>query len=275
MRDLGWTEGGNLRIDFRWAEADTERLRAYAAELIRSKPDLIVAHTGSGLAAVRAVGRPTGGVRASVGSGGQRFRVEPCKPGGNITGFTTFEYSMGGKWLEMLKEIAPKVDAGRAPDEYAEPQLDRMADGRPRPFRPPWVCRSPVPACSAADEFEPTISAFARETNGALLLPPTPSRTTHRDAVVARCGPSPPACDLRIRDIGWRAGGLMSYGLDLPHSGASRRVCRSDSSRNEARQICRSRPPTKFELVINLKTAKALGLDVPPMLLARADEVIE
>ena len=129
LRDLGWTEGGNLRIDFRWAEADTERLRAYAAELIRSKPDLIVAHTGSGLAAVRqSVDLPVVFVQASdpVASG---FASSLANPGGNITGFTTFEYSMGGKWLEMLKEIAPKVDAGRAPDEYAEPQLDRMATG--------------------------------------------------------------------------------------------------------------------------------------------------
>jgi putative tryptophan/tyrosine transport system substrate-binding protein len=249
LQQLGWTDGRNVRIDTRWTAGDADRTRRQAAELIALAPDVVVATGTPTLGPLQQATRTVPIVfMMTVDPVGGGFVDSLSRPGGNTTGFMLFEYGMGGKWLELLKEIAPRVT--RVGTEVSPINL------RDSP------------------EIERGVTAFARSANGGLIVTTNTLANVHRDLIVmlAARHKLPALYSARYFVIG---GGLMSYGPD-----------RIDQSRRAAAYVDRilkgEKPadlpvqaPTKYELVINLKTAKALGLTVPDTLLARADEVIE
>jgi ABC-type uncharacterized transport system substrate-binding protein len=274
LAQLGWSEGRNVRIDTRWGEGDAERGRRYAAELVALAPDVILAFGGSVLApllqATRAVPIVFTIVADPVGAG---LVDSLARPGGNITGFTGFEYSLGGKWLELLKQIAPGVTRAaviRDPaitsgiGQWGAIQTAAPAIG---------VEVSPVNVRDAG-EIERALAAFARSSNGGLIVTGSALAGVHRDLIVTL------AARHKLPAVyTWRvfvtSGGLISYGPDFidQHRQAAGYVDRILKGEKPADLPVQA--PTKYELVINLKTAKALGLEVPPTLLARADEVLE
>src|SRR6266404_3184444 len=273
LSQLGWSEGRNLRIDARWANAGD--IQRHAAELVAAAPDVLVAATGaptvaSLLQATRTIPIVFAIVIDPVGAG---FVASMAQPGGNATGFTVYEYSMSGKWLELLKEIAPGVTRAavlRDPaitsgiGQFAAIQTAAPSFG---------VEVSPV-SMHDAPEIERAVTAFARSANGGLIVTAAPLGEAHREPIVTLAARNrlPAVYSNRVFVT---AGGLISYGPD-----------RVDQYRRAAGYVDRilkgEKPaalpvqaPTKYELVINLKTARALGIDVPPTLLARADGVIE
>jgi ABC-type uncharacterized transport system substrate-binding protein len=273
LQQLGWTDGHNLQIDYRLAEGDTERLRSQAAELIALTPDVILAVGSPSLAEVQRATRTIPIVFVTVSDPvGAGFVDSLARPLGNITGFAQFEYSLSGKWLELLKEIAPGVTRAaviRNPaiasgiGQFAAIQAAAPSLGME--LRPVDV--------REAREIERAITAFARSTNGGLILT-SAGGSVQRDLIVALAARHrlPAVYPFRFYVA---AGGLISYGPDFLDqyrraAGYIDRILKGEKPADLPVQA-----PTKYELVINLKTAKALGLDVPPMLLARADEVIE
>jgi putative tryptophan/tyrosine transport system substrate-binding protein len=275
LQNLGWTQGNNVRIDARWGGGDPERIRLYAAELAGMKPDLIWADGGA--LSLLPLKRATNTIPIvftllydPIGSG---FLASLARPGGNITGFTLGEFSMGGKLLEVLKEAAPKVGVVAVILNLEQPPHVAMWRAI-EAIAPAFGVRLIATDVQRPAEIEGAIEAFAREPNGGLIVLPSPIFTVQRDLITALAVRHrlPAAYALRF----WAtSGGLLSYGVDDV-----------DQSRQAAQYVDRilrgEKPgdlpvqqPTKFELVINLKTAKAIGLDVPPILLARADEVIE
>jgi putative ABC transport system substrate-binding protein len=273
LDELGWNEGRNIRIDARWAGGDMDRLRAYAAELVSLKPDVTF---GRGTPAVAALQRATRiipivfvSAQNPVGSG---FVESFARPGGNITGFVDFEPAMGGKWLEVLKEIAPGVV--RAALIYnPQTHTGQYFQSIETASRTLAVMPIRLPFGDAA-ELERGIGDFAREPNGGLLVLGDSSTFLHRELIVTLAVRHRLPAFYPFRDF-ISSGGLVYYGDD-----------RTDQLRKAAEYIDRilrgAKPgdlpvqaPTKFELVINLKAAKAIGLEISPTLLARADEVIE
>jgi putative tryptophan/tyrosine transport system substrate-binding protein len=275
LQELGWIEGRNIQIDYRWNRADAERAQVYATELIELKPDLLLAHAPLSLEVLRQRTRSIPIVFLQVPDPVEAGVVASmARPGANITGFTHFEYTMGGKWLSLLKEIAPRTTRvltivssewlliGRFHDsiEVAAPSFGiRLMRGDVRG--------------GGADEIESAIAGFAREPNGGLIAPPYITTTNQRGLIIALAAryrlPAIYPYRFFVTD-----GGLMSYGVDLVDlfrraAGYVDRILKGEKPADLPVQA------TKFELVINLKTAKALGLDVPATLLARADEVIE
>ena len=271
---MGWTEGGNLRIDYRWAAADPDRLRAHAAELVGLTPDVILAHAPPALKALRAETRtvpivfvmvPVPVAREVVGS--------LARPGGNITGFAHTDVEIAGKWLELLKEISPAMKRAAFlldPDHPAWAGYVRTITAAASSFS---IEVTPGSIRDAA-EIERVIEDFAREPNGGLIVLPTITTQVHRDLIVRL------AARHRLPAIyGFRyfptSGGLMSYGID-PVDLFRRAASYVDRILNGAKAgELPVQAPTKIELVINLKTAKAMGLDVPWFLQQRAYEVIE
>jgi len=274
LQRLGWTEGGNVRTDTRWAADDADRYRRYSEELIALEPDVIVAAGSQSGAALLRVTRTVpivfAGVIDPVGAG---FVTSMARPGGNATGFTSFEYSLSGKWLELLKEIAPnltRVAVLRDPSfaagigQFAAIQSAASSSG---------VDLSAIDPRDAG-EIERALAAFAREPNGGLIVTASASALTHRHQIIAL------TTRLRLPNVyPFRYypadGGLASY---APEPNASFKLAATYVDRilkGEKPADLPVQHPTKYELVINLKTAKALGLEVPPALLARADEVIE
>ena len=273
LKQLGWTNGGNLRIDYRWAGNDPEMIRKFVAELVASKPDVIL---NSGSIAVGPMMQATRDIPIvflqvidPVGSG---LIESMAQPGGNVTGFMQFEYSLAGKWLELLKEIAPNVsrvavvrDATRIPGIGQFAVIQAMAP-------PHRMELSPINAGDPA-EMERGIAALARVANAGLVVT-AGGTAVHRDLIIAA------AAKYRLPAIyPYRyfatSGGLISYGPDTiePYLRAASYVDRILKGERPANLPVQA--PTKYQLVINLKTAKALGLTVPPSLLARADEMIE
>jgi putative ABC transport system substrate-binding protein len=273
LQELGWIEGGNVRIETRWAGGDDGLVRKHAAELAALAPDVILT---SGSVTVRPVQQATGTVPIvfvqvvdPVGSG---YVDSLSRPGGNTTGFTLFEYSLTGKWLELLKEIAPHVTRaavirdptrGSGIAQFAAIQTAAQSLG---------VELSPVNAEDVHD-MERGIMAFARSANGGLIV--TSGGTGFHRNVIIRL-----AAQLRLPSVyPYRyyatEGGLAAYGPNTidPYRRAARYVDRILKGEKPADLPVQA--PTKYELVINLKTAKALGMMVPSALLARADEVIE
>jgi putative tryptophan/tyrosine transport system substrate-binding protein len=274
LQDLGWTEGRNVKFDYRWTAGDPARMRRYAAELVGLAPEVIM---NGGLPTLVAIQQETrtipvvfAQVLDPVGAG---FVESLAHPGGNITGFVSFEYSMAGKWLDTLTHIAPRMRRIAAVRDLASPSEMGML-GAIQAVLPTFSIPFVVIGGRDSAEFERAIEGFARESNGGLIILPSPNTLVQRRAIMATAARQGlPA----IYPYGFfaREGGLMSYGI-VP----------SDNFRRAASYVDRilkgAKPgelpvqvPTKFELVINLKTAKALGLEVPPTLLARADEVIE
>jgi putative tryptophan/tyrosine transport system substrate-binding protein len=274
LERLGWTIGRNVRIDLRWAAGDPERIRRGVAELLALEPDAVLA-TGSTTVgplrqATRAVSIVFVAVPDPVGAG---FVANLARPGGNVTGFMGFEYGISPKWLELLKQIAPsvtRVGVIRDPDisagigQFGAIQAVAASFG---------VETIPIGVRDAGD-IEHDIAAFAHGSNGGLIVTRSAWAVVHRDLIVTL------AARHRLPAVYWDrvsviGGGLISYGANLPDQYRRAAVYVDRILKGEKPADLPVQAPTKYELVINLKTAKALGLDVPPTLLARADEVIE
>jgi putative tryptophan/tyrosine transport system substrate-binding protein len=274
LQQLGWTVGTNVQIDYRWSAGNEDDTRKYAAELVALAPDVIFA---SGSAAVGPLRRATRTVpivfAATPDPVGAGFVESLARPGGNITGFTPYEYGIGAKWLEVLKEIAPsvaRVAVVRDPTITAGIGLWGAIQSVSPSF---GVELRPVDVGDAR-EIERALAAFAGSPNGGLILTGSALAIVHRDLIIAL------AARYRLPAVYYEryfaaAGGLISYGYDTVKAyrlaaGYVDRILKGERPADLPVQT-----PTKYELVINLKTAKALGLQVPDKLLAIADEVIE
>ena len=273
LGELGWTIGRNVRIDYRWGANDPDRGRRYADELIALVPDVILA---SGSAAVRPLLQATRTsivfvqVTDPVGLG---LVASLARPGGNATGFTLFEFSMSGKWLELLKELAPRVArAGVLRDSSSPGGIGQFA--AIQAVAPLIAVESSPLDVRDASEIERAIAAFAGSANGGLIVTASALAVAHRKLIIALAARHrlPAVYPFRYYAT---SGGLISYGPDTtdPFRRAATYIDRILKGEKPAELPVQA--PTKYELVINTKTAKTLGLDVPPTLLARADEVIE
>jgi ABC-type uncharacterized transport system substrate-binding protein len=274
LQQLGWTVGQNVRIDYRWGLGNAETMRKPAAELVALAPDVILALNSAALAPLLEASRTVPIVFAAVGDPVAAGYVESLeRPGGNATGFTAFEYSISGKWLELLKEVAPRVTRAavlRPSDIMLGPAVFGIVQAlapslgvEVRPFN-----------VRDAAEIERALTTFAQGPNSGLIVTGSPGAIIHRDLIVGL------AAKHRLPAVyGARhfvdVGGLISYGTDFldQHRRAAGYVDRILKGAKPADLPVQA--PVKYELVINLKTAKALDLQVPDTLLARADEVIE
>ena len=274
LAQLGWLDGRNVRIDTRWGAADADRVRKYAAELVALAPDVILANSSAAIApflqATRTVPIVFTSVADPVGAG---YVDSLARPGGNATGFLVWEYSIAAKWLELLKEIAPGVTRAAVLRESA------IAAG-PSQFA---VIQAVAPSLGVelrtietrdAGEIERAIRAFAQGPNGGLIVTGSPAAVFHRGLIVEL------AARHRLPAVYFQrpfvaVGGLISYGSDPTDqyrraAGYVDRILKGERPADLPVQAS-----TKYELIINLKTAKALGLEIPSSVLARADEVIE
>jgi len=274
LQELGWVDGRNVRIETRWPAEDADSIRKYALELVALTPDVILAAgtsiVGPLLQATRTIPIVFAGVADPVGAG---FVESLARPGGNATGFMQFEYSLSAKWLELLKQIAPAITrAAILRDPVVTSGVGQFA-----------VIQSAAPSLGLdvspinvriAEEIERAVTAFARYQNSGLLVTASGQAAIHRDLIIKLAArhkmPAVYARRLFVTD-----GGLISYGPDrvdlFRQAGAYiDRILKGEKPADLPVQA-----PTKYELVINMKTAKALGLDVPATVLARADEVIE
>jgi putative ABC transport system substrate-binding protein len=276
IQELGWTDGDNVRIDYRWTAGVLDRFRTAAAELIALKPDVILADATPSVAAVRGQSKTTPIVFVTVNDPiGSGFVESLARPGGNITGFTNFEFSLGGKWLELLKEIAPSVKrVALLYNPITAPYFRLYL--RAIETAAPLYAAQPVPMpVEEPAEMDRAIGAFARESNGGLMILSDSFLVVHRDRVIALAAQHGlPAVYGGARYYA-AGGGLICYGNDAAADfrGAASYVDRILRGAKPADLPVQS--PTKFLLYINLKTAKALNLTVPDKLLALADEVIE
>jgi putative ABC transport system substrate-binding protein len=273
LQQLDWSVGSNLRIDYRWGAGDAERFRRYAAELVALAPDVILA-SGATVTALQQVTRTIPIVFAQVTDPVGLGVVESlARPGSNATGFTPSEFGISAKWLELLKEVAPGVTRAavlRDPIVTAGPAQLAAIQGVAPSF---GVELKPVDIRDRS-AIERALASFARSPNGGLIVTVTPAAAVHRHLIITL------AARHRLPAVyGYRYfvmdGGLISYGPDTIDqyrraAGYVDRILKGEKPADLPVQA-----PTKYELVINLKTAKALGLEVPSSILARADEVIE
>src|SRR5215471_9635523 len=275
LRELGWIQGRNLWIDYRWAGGGENELRDHAAELLAMAPDLILANSTPVTTALREQSGAVPIVFTQVTDPvGQGLVPNLAHPGGNLTGFTGFEFSIGTKWLEALKQTAPHVT--RVAPVF-NPQSAPYADLFLRPVEaaaPSFSVALIRAAVRDPADVDRLFDALAREPNGGLIVLPDISMTNYREAIVALAARHrvPAIYPLRVFAA---SGGLMTYGTDVTEvfRRAAAYVDRILKGTSPGKLPIQA--PTEYELVINLKTAKVLGLDVPPSLLARADEVIE
>jgi putative ABC transport system substrate-binding protein len=274
LQSLGWSIGRNVRIDTRWATANAGEIRKHAAELVALTPDVILAHgsstVGTVLQATRTVPIVFPIAADPVGAG---FVDSLARPGGNATGFMSFEYSMGGKWLELLKQIAPGVTRV-AVLRYAGSPTGTAQFAAIQSAAPSLRVEVTPVNMRDADEIERSLAAFARAPRGGLIATASGHAYNYRDLIITLAVRQKlPAVYFDPSFI--VAGGLMSYGPDFVdrYRQAAHYVDRILKGEKPADLPVQA--PTKFELVINLKTARALGLTVPPSLLASANEVIE
>ena len=275
LTKLGWTDGGNLRIELRWGAGNSEKIAQLAKELVDLGPDAIFAHSTPVL---RALARETqtipivfAGVSDPIGSG---FAASLAHPGGNITGFANDDSTMGGKWVELLKEVAPNTvrlailfnPATTVPIRSFMPSIQAAALS--------FAMQANTTPIHTKDEIESAIAAQAREPGGSLIVMPDAFNLTNRDLIIALAAHySVPA--IYSNRLYAELGGLIAYGADLAEqfrlaAGYIDRILKGTKSADLAVQ-----QPTKFELVINLKAAKALGLKVPTALIVGASDVIE
>jgi putative ABC transport system substrate-binding protein len=274
LQKLGWIEGQNVRLDIRWGGGDADLDRRFAAELVALTPDVILATASSTVAALQGATRTVPVVFAhAVDPVAAGFVDSLARPGGNATGFVLFEYGISAKWLELLKEIAPSVTrAGVLRDPAMAAGTGQF--GALQSVAPSFgVELSPVNVRDAG-EIERVVTAFARSSNGGLIVTASPLATLHRDLIVALAARHKLCAVYNLR-LFVTAGGLISYGSDVPDllrraAGYVDRILKGEKPADLPVQA-----PTKFEMVVNIKTARALGITVPPSLLARADEVIE
>jgi putative tryptophan/tyrosine transport system substrate-binding protein len=273
LQPLGWTVGANVQIDIRFA-VEPDRIRQEAEQLAASAPDIILANSSAGIGALLQSTRTVPIVFAVVADPvGAGFVSSLSRPGGNATGFTNFEYGIGGKWLELLKELRPGLRrAAVIRDPTTAVALGQF--GAIQGAAPSFGVEVTPVNLTDVGEIEQAIAAFARSANGGLVILGGPLILAHRDLIIALAARHrlPAVYPQRFFAA---AGGLISYGPDFlgqyrRAAGYVDRILKGEKPADLPVQA-----PTKYDLVINLKTAKALGLEVPPMLLARADEVIE
>ena len=274
LQELGLTLGRNARIDARWGAADADSSRRYAAELVGLAPDVILASASAAVAALQQTTRTIPIVFTSLADPvGGGFVETLAHPGGNITGFSTFEYTLSGKWLELLKEVAPGVtraavlrDAtvGSGVGQYAIIQAVAPSLG---------VELRPIDTRDSG-EIERAIVTFAQSPNGGLIIAGTPPALVHRDLIITLAAHHQLPAVYPLPFMA-HSGGLIAYGPDSvsPYRSAAAYVDRILKGEKPADLPVQA--PTKYELVVNLKTAKALGLTIPQSVLTRADQVIE
>jgi putative tryptophan/tyrosine transport system substrate-binding protein len=274
LQESGWTLGRNARIDVRWGAFDADSSHRYATELVALVPEVVVVSTSAAMGALQQMTRSVPIVFVNlVDPVGAGYVESLARPGGNATGFTSFEYGLSGKWLELLKEIAPSVTRAAVLRETAVAAgvgqyaiIQAVAPSLGIELRPIDL--------RDRGEIERGVVTFAREPNGGLIIVGSPSAVVHRNLFITL------AARHRLPAVYpypyfAHSGGLVSYGPDaVSHfrlaAGYVDRILKGEKPGDLPVQA-----PTKYELVINLKTAKALGIEVPPTLLARADEVIE
>jgi putative tryptophan/tyrosine transport system substrate-binding protein len=274
LQQWGWTVGGNVRVDIRWTAGEAEGIRKAVTEIIALAPDVVFANTtavvGPLLQATRTVPIVFAVVADPVGAG---YVNSLARPGGNATGFTVFEYGIAGKWLELLKQIAPGITrAAVIRDAAISAGLGLF--GAIQSAAPSVGLEVTPVNLHDATEIETGVTAFARSPQSGLIVLPSPLAVFHRD-LIARLAARYKLPAIYPNRLFVAAGGLVSYGSDLLDqnrraAGYVDRILKGEKPADLPVQA-----PTKYDLVINLKTAKALGLEVPPTLLARADEVIE
>ena len=273
LQGLGWTEGGNVHLDYRWAAGDPERTRFFAKELVALMPDVILVNSTAALVTlahetqtIPIVAQAADPVAAGLAAGLGR-------PGSNVTGFSNFELTIGGKWLQLLKQIAPKLESVLFLHSKGDTVLLGYAQAAESVAQPMGLRLTTIGVANAA-EIEEAFDSFAREPRGGVVVEPSVVNAVNRELIVALADKNhlPAVYPYRYYCA---SGGLMSYGID-----------QIDQYRRAASYIDRilrgTKPadlpiqqPTKFELVINLRTAKALSLDVPPQMQQLADEIIE
>jgi putative tryptophan/tyrosine transport system substrate-binding protein len=275
LQQLGWTDGRNVRIDYRFGAADVDRSRRYAAELIALAPDVIQASGTGPVAALQQASRTVPIVFVQIPDPVNAGFVESLsRPGGNATGFTVWEeFGTSGKWLELLKEVAPHVTRVAVLRDPTVPAGIGQT-GAIQSVAPSLGMQVSPVGVRDSGEIERSISAFAREANGGLIVLGAPLAIMQRDLISALAVRYRLPAVYPVR-LFVAAGGLMSYGSNSidPYRRAAAYVDRILKGEKPADLPVQN--PTKFELVINLKAATALGLEIPPALLARADEVIE
>ena len=272
LQQLGWTVGRNVQIDYRWAAGDTGRFHRYAEELLALAPDVVLASATPSVQALQQATRTVPMVFANVGDPvAMGIVASLARPGGNATGFTPLEFGFAAKWLELLKEIAPRVtrvavlrDLTIGPAHLSAIQT----------VAPSFNVELSAVGVRDAGEIERTVAAFARSSNGGMIVTASTSAAVHRDLItmLAARHRLPAVYSFRYFVT---AGGLISYAansIDMYRRAAGYvdRILKCEKPADLPVQA-----PTKYELVINLKTARALGIDVPATLLARADEVVE
>jgi len=274
LHELGWTDGRNVRIDYRWGESDAERIRKSVAELVALPADVILAVSSEVVAVLQQATHTVPIVFASVADPvGAGFVDSLARPGGNITGFLLFEFGLAGKWLDVLKQIAPSVTrAAIIRDPKTAAGVGQWA-----------VIQAMAPSAGVelslinirdAGEIERDIVAFARSSNGGLIVTASALATQHRELIIRM------ASDHRLPAVYFEryfvaGGGLISYGPQFDDNFRRAATYVDRILKGEKPANLPVQAPTKYQLAINLKTADALGLAVPPSLLARADEVIE
>jgi putative ABC transport system substrate-binding protein len=272
LKELGWTDGGNVRIDVRWIAGNPEHLRPYAAELVALAPDVILASYTPAVLALQQTSRSVPIVFAGViDAVGSSLVKTMARPRGNATGFLVFEYSIASKWFELLKEITPRVSRVAVLREATVAGIGQFA--AVQALAPVGVELSVIDI-EDIGEMERDIAALADGPNGGLIVTPNRFTTNHPDRIAALAARHKLPAVYPFRYF-VEAGGLISYGSDEGDqyrraAGYVDRILRGEKPADLPVQA-----PTKYQLVINLKTARALGLEVPPTLLARADEVIE
>jgi putative ABC transport system substrate-binding protein len=274
LQELGWTVGGNLQIDYRWSNGDAERLRAHAVELVALEPDVVLATSGVSIMPLVQTNRSVPIVFAqTIDPVGLGIVESLSRPGGNITGFTQFEYSIPAKWLELLKEIAPTTTRAAV---LRDP-FDPAGVGQ-------WAAMQSVASVFAVelrvvnvrekDAIESGITRIAEFPNTGLIITASAPANVHRDLILRLADHHRLPAVYPYRYF-VAAGGLACYGPDTigqyrRAAGYVDRILKGEKAADLPVQA-----PTKYDLVINLRTAKALGLEIPPTLLARADQVIE
>ena len=274
LQKLGLTEGQNVRIDVRWTAGDAALEHKFATELVTLTPDVILATASPTVAALQAVTRTVpivfAGTIDPVGAG---FVDSLARPGGNATGFVLFEYSMGAKWLELLKEIAPNVTRVAV---LRDPAIASGTGqfGAIQSVAPTFGVELTPLNVRDPDEIERAISAFARSSNGGLIVTAAPLALVHRDLIVTLAARQKLCAVYSLRPF-VAAGGLISYAPDIADqyrraAGYIDRILKGEKPADLPVQA-----PTKFEMAINVKTAGTLSLPVPPSMLLQADEVIE
>jgi ABC-type uncharacterized transport system substrate-binding protein len=273
LAQLGWTEGRNLRIDNRWSAGDIERIRRYAAELVALGPDVILAYGGSVVGPLQQVSSTVPIVFVEViDPVGAGFVTSLARPGGNATGFSLFEFGISGKWLELLKQISTGITKVVVIRQPSSPGGGGQL-GAIQAVAPSFGVEVTPVGLRDAGEIERAV-AVAHDTKGGLIVTVSPLATVHRDLIVSLAARYRVPAVYPLRYFA-ASGGLISYGPDRlePYRRAPGYVDRILKGEKPADLPVQA--PTKYELVINLKTAKTLGLDLPPTLLARADEAIE